>query len=187
MGFSVVEGLLVLIIVLLIGFIGYYVWHAQKDTSKTLSASNAASTPTPAKPTANPAVHTSQQAVSLVQSTMNTFMATMKTTAAEATTSNVTNPPQAGLDAIRDHLTSDTYTKANAILNPPDGTSQRPTGEFACTTVSDYFTTYLASLAYTTSTTATVTVALSGQSVPSATMTTTVDLASLKISGYTCN
>ncbi|HVX24524.1 MAG TPA: hypothetical protein VG992_04260 [Candidatus Saccharimonadales bacterium] len=39
-GFSAIESLLVLVIVLLIGFIGYYVWHAQKVTDKTLNSTN---------------------------------------------------------------------------------------------------------------------------------------------------
>jgi len=37
-GFSVIEGLLVTIIVLLVAFIGYYVYHSQKQTDKTLNS-----------------------------------------------------------------------------------------------------------------------------------------------------
>lgn len=36
-GFTVVEVLLVLVFLAIIGFTGYYVWHAQKNTDKTLS------------------------------------------------------------------------------------------------------------------------------------------------------
>ena len=35
-GFALVESLLILIIVLLVGFIGYYVWHTKSQTNKTL-------------------------------------------------------------------------------------------------------------------------------------------------------
>jgi hypothetical protein len=35
-GFSAIEGLLIIIVILMIGFIGYYVWHTQKDANKTL-------------------------------------------------------------------------------------------------------------------------------------------------------
>lgn len=38
-GFSVVEGLLLVIAVTLIGFVGYYVWHSQNQSKKTLSQS----------------------------------------------------------------------------------------------------------------------------------------------------
>ncbi|HEY5442222.1 MAG TPA: hypothetical protein VIJ68_01650 [Candidatus Saccharimonadales bacterium] len=48
-GFSTVEGLLILIIVLLIGFIGYYVWHAQKSASDTLNSASKASQSSPTK------------------------------------------------------------------------------------------------------------------------------------------
>ena len=59
-GFSAVEGLLVIIIVLLIGFIGYYVWHTQKQTNKTYNSSaNAAqpSTKNPSPKKASPATY----------------------------------------------------------------------------------------------------------------------------------
>jgi hypothetical protein len=35
-GFSLVEGLLIILILAIIGFGGYYVWHTQKQTDKTL-------------------------------------------------------------------------------------------------------------------------------------------------------
>lgn len=38
-GFGVVEGLLIVIVILLISFIGYYVWHASKTTDKDLTSS----------------------------------------------------------------------------------------------------------------------------------------------------
>jgi hypothetical protein len=37
-GFSLIEGLLLLIALTLIGFVGFYVWHAQKQTEKTLTS-----------------------------------------------------------------------------------------------------------------------------------------------------
>jgi hypothetical protein len=45
-GFSTVEGLLVVIIVLLIGFIGYYVWHSNRQTDKVLDTSKTGSSST---------------------------------------------------------------------------------------------------------------------------------------------
>lgn len=47
-GFSTVEGLLVLIIILLIGFIGYYVYHTSKNANATYNsaAQTSASSPT---------------------------------------------------------------------------------------------------------------------------------------------
>jgi hypothetical protein len=50
-GFGAVEGLLILIIICLVVFIGYYVWHTNKDVNKTEKATNTAATATktPAK------------------------------------------------------------------------------------------------------------------------------------------
>jgi type II secretory pathway pseudopilin PulG len=49
-GFAVVELLLTLILVAIIGFTGYYVWHSQKQTDKALNVANdAAQTITPKK------------------------------------------------------------------------------------------------------------------------------------------
>jgi prepilin-type N-terminal cleavage/methylation domain-containing protein len=42
-GFTVVEVLLVLILIAIVAFAGYYVWHSQKDTDKTLEATNKSS------------------------------------------------------------------------------------------------------------------------------------------------
>jgi hypothetical protein len=51
-GFSAVEGLLVLVIIGLVVFIGWYVWHSKNATDKTLSSANKASTSSSAtKPT----------------------------------------------------------------------------------------------------------------------------------------
>lgn len=45
-GFSVIEGLLVVIILLLVGFMGYYIYHANSKTADTYNAaSNTAATP----------------------------------------------------------------------------------------------------------------------------------------------
>jgi cytoskeletal protein RodZ len=43
-GFGAVEGLLIFVIVGLIAFIGWYVWHSKNAADKTLSAANKAST-----------------------------------------------------------------------------------------------------------------------------------------------
>jgi hypothetical protein len=39
-GFSAVEAILILIVVAIIGFAGWFVWHSQQATSKTLDAAN---------------------------------------------------------------------------------------------------------------------------------------------------
>jgi type II secretory pathway pseudopilin PulG len=41
-GFSLVEGLLVIIALALVAFVGFYVWNAQKDTNKTLDTASKA-------------------------------------------------------------------------------------------------------------------------------------------------
>jgi type II secretory pathway pseudopilin PulG len=42
-GFSLIEGLLVIIALALIVFVGYYVWHTQQNTNKQLDTANQAS------------------------------------------------------------------------------------------------------------------------------------------------
>jgi hypothetical protein len=48
-GFSVVEALLVIIVLLLIGFIGYYVWHSQHQANKTYSSAGKTAQSSPKK------------------------------------------------------------------------------------------------------------------------------------------
>jgi hypothetical protein len=48
-GFSAVEGLLSLIVAVLIVFVGYYIYHAQKNTSDTLNAASQVAQSSPAK------------------------------------------------------------------------------------------------------------------------------------------
>jgi flagellin-like protein len=50
-GFTAIEGLLILIAVTLIGFVGYYVWHTQKQTDKTLDQADKSSQSSVIKPT----------------------------------------------------------------------------------------------------------------------------------------
>lgn len=50
-GFSVVEGFLVLVIIGLVAFIGWYVWHSKNATDKTLSSANKSSSSAVAKST----------------------------------------------------------------------------------------------------------------------------------------
>jgi len=42
-GFALIEGLLIILIIAIIGFGGYYVWHTQKQTDKTLDTAAATS------------------------------------------------------------------------------------------------------------------------------------------------
>ena len=42
-GFALIEGLLIILILAIIGFGGYYVWHTQKQTDKTLDTAAATS------------------------------------------------------------------------------------------------------------------------------------------------
>ena len=53
-GFSVVEGLLVVIILCLVGFVGWYVIHANKTSSSTNAPANNTSTTAKATPQADP-------------------------------------------------------------------------------------------------------------------------------------
>ncbi|HSX05306.1 MAG TPA: hypothetical protein VLF69_02470 [Candidatus Saccharimonadales bacterium] len=39
-GFATAEGLLVVVVLLILGFTGWFVWHSQKDASKTLNTTN---------------------------------------------------------------------------------------------------------------------------------------------------
>ncbi|MDB5164931.1 MAG: hypothetical protein JWL89_557 [Candidatus Saccharibacteria bacterium] len=48
-GFSLVEGLLVIIAVALVAFVGYYVYHAQSQTNKTYSVASKVAQSTPKK------------------------------------------------------------------------------------------------------------------------------------------
>jgi prepilin-type N-terminal cleavage/methylation domain-containing protein len=51
-GFTIVEVLLVLILLAIVGFTGYYVWHSQKKTDETLTTTNnTAQTATPKQST----------------------------------------------------------------------------------------------------------------------------------------
>lgn len=54
-GFSAIEGLLSAIVVLLVVFIGYYVWHAQQTTNKTLNTAPTSSQTTATKSQASEA------------------------------------------------------------------------------------------------------------------------------------
>lgn len=42
-GFTVIEALMLVVILVIIGFTGYYVWHARQNTDKTLDAANSTS------------------------------------------------------------------------------------------------------------------------------------------------
>ncbi|MGC1177422.1 MAG: hypothetical protein WA843_05110 [Candidatus Saccharimonadales bacterium] len=53
-GFSLVEGLLIVIAVALIAFVGYYVWHSQKEANKTLNAASKSSQATTPKADTKP-------------------------------------------------------------------------------------------------------------------------------------
>jgi type II secretory pathway pseudopilin PulG len=46
-GFSIIETLLVVVILGMLGFTGWFVWHAKQNTNKTLSETNAAQTTAP--------------------------------------------------------------------------------------------------------------------------------------------
>src|SRR4051812_7327602 len=54
-GFSAVEGLLILVVVCLIGFIGWYVWRTKSQTDKSLNtAASTSATASTSKNTASP-------------------------------------------------------------------------------------------------------------------------------------
>lgn len=171
-GFSLIEVLLALIFLAIVAFIGVYVAH-NRD-SKPAADSKTETTAKQDSTTQTPKGYNAQDATAFVQKTYDDYLAALNQ-------ANGGDKPaaQAGLDAVKDKLSSELYAKAASV------TAATP---FSCT--AQYVTDkYTASLASSDKTTAKVALAISnssdGQSSTSG-MTATVDLTSLKITDVTC-
>ena len=71
-GFTLVEALLIILIVAILGFAGYYVWHSQKTSDKTVSTSSTAASTTKKDASASstpnqPAPDPSQKALTITE------------------------------------------------------------------------------------------------------------------------
>ena len=104
-GFSALEGLLILVILAIISFTGYYVWHTRQATTKTYaSTSNAQATVVKTK-------YTKPQALEAAKALYQQYVSTAKT-------------GQAGLDAIKDQLTTQLYSSLSAKYSSGATTDQ---------------------------------------------------------------
>jgi len=116
-GFAILEGALILVIVGIIGFTGWFVWHSKQNTDKTLNDTSNSSQSNPStgkKSSSNPStttpkLHTAQEAVNFVQDVYGSYV--------KASTNPNTGEPAGStvaLNAIKSDLTSDFYNKAQA-------------------------------------------------------------------------
>lgn len=167
-GFSAIEGLLILVIVVIVGGTAFYVYHASKNTNNIYNAAIQSSTP-------KTKLHTTDEAVYFTQKTYTDFLAAVN----NAGTNDTEPLGLIGLAAVKDNLTPDFYAKASASQN---GSAFSCAAQF----VPDK---YMSALASATKSTAIVAVAILNGPIGSNLnkgMTVTVDLASLKISAVNC-
>ena len=113
-GFSAVEGLLIVVIVAIIGGVGYYVWHAQKQSNNTLSTASSTSQNTVQLLTAS-----QTRAIKAVQTTYDQYLKDIKggKTSAQA------------LADVQNDVTPDLYTTltGTTATDPLFCTSTTPT------------------------------------------------------------
>jgi hypothetical protein len=110
-GFAAVAGLLIVIIVLLVGGTGYYVWHTNRQANNTLnSASTAASQPATGHSFAK---MTGNQAAAFVQATYDNYLNAVNQALAKNATANADQSTQpvevTGLAAVKKDLSPDFY------------------------------------------------------------------------------
>jgi hypothetical protein len=112
-GFALVESLLIILIVLVLGFGGYYVYHAQHQAKVTTTAqkstSSAAATQSPA-PSANTALITSA-VKSNCEATAGSVASQIAVTKVEGDYAEAT---VVCTDATTDHVTGRDYLKKNS-------------------------------------------------------------------------
>lgn len=132
-GFSVVEGLLIVLVVAVIGFVGYFVWHTQHKTSIVKTSSKVAvkaTTSTPSKSTASTSTSSSTNNTKYLAITQWGVKLALNSPIDNATYSLVTNnaylPPSvflstATLDASQDCVS---YYQQGAPANDPTPTFQ---------------------------------------------------------------
>jgi len=167
-GFTLVEALIIILILVVVGFGGYYIWQAQQKPSST-------SATTPGNITAQNKPYTGQEATIITQKTYDDYLSAVKQ--ANSDKSNTQPVAQVGLMAVKDNLSADLYNKAAAV------TQATP---FSCTAqyVSDKYT---ATLKSADGANAVVSVSISnGGGLHTDGMSVVVDLTSLKITSVTC-
>jgi hypothetical protein len=180
-GFSIVEGVLVLAVIVIVGAVGLVVYNSHKkatpvakmtETKSSTSTKPKTDTTTTTKTTP---IHTAQEAVAFAQTAYDNYLAAVNR--ANADPANRQPVAQVGLGAVKDGLSADLYAKAAAV------TQATP---FSCTAqfVADKYT---ASLASSDDASALVAVSISnGSGLTTSGMRVTVDLSSLKITAVTC-
>ncbi len=166
---------MIVVIIGLIGFVGWYVYRAGKNTQD--ASKNVGSTNTSAQNSSAPSakLHTPEEAVTSVQQTYDKYLAAVKT--ANAAQTNDKPLGQVGLAAVKENLLEQLYNKAAADRNAVP---------FSCTAqfVTDKYT---ASLGSSNKTTAHVDVAISnGDGLQTKGMKVDVDLVTLKLMDVTC-
>lgn len=168
-GFSVVEVILVLVIVILIGAVGWLVYkNHQKNTSTSTSSKTSTNT------TQTSTIHTTEEATTFVQTTYDKYLSAVSNVASD----NDQPLGLVGLAAVKDSLSSDFYTQAAAS---PNGSDFSCAGQFLPAK-------YTAGSASSTDTGATIPLTISNSSDGSTIsgMTVNVDLATLKITAVGC-
>jgi Tfp pilus assembly protein PilV len=109
-GFTAIEAVLILVILAIIGGTGYFVYHATKNSNKTLdTASNNSQSVQKQQPL------TGVQATAKVQKTYDTYLAAEQKALAKNATANAPDTVQpvqvAGLAAVKSDLSPDFYNQ----------------------------------------------------------------------------
>jgi competence protein ComGC len=167
-GFGAIEMLLIIVIFVIIGSIAFYIYHSNKNVTKTYNSDNQTNNNSTAK------LHTPDDAAYFTQDTYTDYLAAVKSAGTNS------QPGLAGLAAVKNNLTSEFYSKAAASQN----------GEaFSCD--GDLIPkSYQSTVASYTKTNATVAVAIINSKIGSNTtkvIIVNVDLTRLKITAVDCN
>jgi hypothetical protein len=177
-GFSAVEGLLVTIIVILVVFVSYYVWHTQKETNKTLNAATSTAQASPPKQ-APIAKFTPTQAVNFVQTTYDAYLAAITQGNAQnsANQSSSNQSLQAiGLAAVKQDLSPAFEKQIGPAVAGKD--------DVGCALYA--VDKYTASLTNSNTTKADVAVAIISGGSTNGTINVSVDLGTHKINNIVC-
>lgn len=111
-GFSLVEGLLVVIAIALVVFVGYYVYHSQKTTNNTYTSASKVAQSSPAKTTKKsttpttptPTVSTEGDLIAYGNKLYGTYFARLKAGSSQS----------AALAAVKSYFSSSAYAKLTA-------------------------------------------------------------------------
>lgn len=167
-GFSAVETLLVLIIVAIVGFVGWYVYNAHKKTTDNLNSASQISAKAAAEAKTKSPIHTLTDAQGLVQRTYGSVLTYQNknkgVSQAEVDTvkANVTPALYATLSAAVQSPASDPILCSQSIPTKAVAQAGKVSNGMATITVKETFGTTVTQV------------------------TTMVDLASLKIDSITC-